>query len=193
VPAITWLFTPIDHEIIRENVIKIEPIMEILFVLEPSSGGCDWEQCKYIILTGAIMFLFALLFFSILIPILFYLYFRQVFHVQSLFSVTTRKLFKMLTRALVFQAAYAFILVIIPTVFAGFLFFTHNLWGSFYSQLIFFPISLHSFCETFTLLYMIKPYREYVYEIFAIFMKKCFKKDINIINVMQYNSTTFVQ
>ena len=178
------MFTPINHEIIRENVIKDEPIMATVFVLEPSAGGCDWEQCKYLVLAGAITVIFALAFFTIMIPTLSYLYIRQLFRVQNQLSPTTLKLFKMLTKTLVFQAAYVFILFIIPVMFILLLFAMHNLWGSFYAQFAFFPISFHSFCETFTLLYMVRPYREYVYELYTIFMKKYLKRDINIISVV---------
>ena len=187
------MFTPINHEIIRENVIKDEPIMATVFVLEPSAGGCDWEQCKYMILTGGIAFLVAIAFFTIMIPTLSYLYTRQLFRVQHQLSPTTLKLFKMLTKTLVFQAAYVVILFIIPVIFLFILFLTHNLWGSFYGQFAFFPISFHSFCETFTLLYMVRPYREYVYELFTVFMKQYLKRDINTINVTHFNLTTVAQ
>ena len=161
--------------------------MKKVFELEPSAGGCDWEQCQYMILTGTIAFSFAIAFFTIAIPILSYLYLRQLFHVQNKLSATTLKLFKMLTKTLVFQTVYAIIYFLIPVLVGSFLFFTHNLWGSFYVQLVFFPISFHSFCETFTLLYMVRPYREYVYELYTIFMKKYLKRNINIINVVPIN------
>jgi hypothetical protein len=189
----TWLLTPINHEIIRENVIKDEPIMETVFELEPSGGGCDWQECKYLILAGAISFIFALTFFTVFIPTLFYFYYRQLFRIQNQVSETTLKLFQMLTRTLFFQNFYAFILFIIPLIFMFSLFFTHNLWGSFYGQFGLFPMSLHSFCETFTLLYMVRPYREYIYELYAIFMKKYLKRNINIINVVPINANTVAQ
>jgi len=189
------LFTPISHEIIRENVIKDEPIMATVFVLEPSAGGCDWKQCKYMILVGSIVVIFAIAFFTIMIPTLSYLYTRQLFRVQHQLSPTTLKLFKMLTKTLVFQAAYVVILFIIPVIFLFILFLTHNLWGSFYGQFAAFPISFHSFCETFTLLYMVRPYREYLYQLFTIFMKKYLKRGNNAISVVpiQINSTTVAQ
>ena len=99
----------------------------------------------------------------------------------------------MLTKTLVFQAAYVLILFIIPLIFIFILFLTHNLWGSFYGQIALFPVSFHSFCETLTLLYMVRPYREYIYQLFTIFMKnmkKYFKRDINTINVARFNPTT---
>ena len=68
---------------IRENIVQEEPIMKKVFELEPSAGGCDWEQCQYMILTGAIAFSFAIAFFTIAIPILSYLYVTQLFHVQN--------------------------------------------------------------------------------------------------------------
>ena len=189
------MFTPINHEIIRENVVKNDPIMAIVFVLEPSAGGCDWEQCKYMLLTGNIAFIFALAFFTIMSPTLSYLYIRQFFRVQNQLSATTLRLFKMLTKTLVFQAACVFILFIIPVMFILLLFATHNLWGSFYAQFALFPISFRNLCETFTLLYMVRPYREYIYQLFTIFMKKYLKRGNNVISVIQIqtNSTTVAQ
>jgi hypothetical protein len=111
--------------------------------------------------------------------------------VKNSMSLATTKLFSMLTKTLIVQSALGIVLILIPFLFGGYIFFTHNSRGSFYGQFIFFPISLHCFFEASTLLYMVKPYRLYVHYLYKKLVGKYLLRENQVVDLAQNTTTVY--
>lgn len=199
VPCIIWLFNTFDHEKIRANIIIDEPIMTEVFQLEPSSGGCDWDQCHILILSGIIIYASLTVIFIIAIPALLYNYIKEIKLVTSKhrLSSNTINIFNMLTKVILIQLGMVFGSLVIPFIFGEIMFFTHDRNGSLYAQFIFFPVGTHTVLECLSLVILIKPYRRFVMKILkCIFHLKKFPSEVNTMtayNVTVYNVNTRIK
>lgn len=142
--------------------------MEEVFRLEPSAGGFDWDQCKYIIYSGILTYGVVTIAILIITPVLLFIYLRQI-KVATLhhkLSPKTITIYNMLTKVIFIQLGLIGGSLIIPFIFGEIMFFIHNKYGSLLVQFIFFPIGTHTLLECLTLLFMITPYRRFIIKVF---------------------------
>ena len=105
--------------------------------------------------------IFLFIFISILIFSSF-IFVKRMKFLQTSSSLYTFRLQVMLFKTLVVQTLLILITIAMPILVLVFMLFFKISNGSFYTQIVLFPLSIHALADTFTMLYFINTYRSYV-------------------------------
>uniref|UniRef100_A0A914CZL6 Uncharacterized protein n=1 Tax=Acrobeloides nanus TaxID=290746 RepID=A0A914CZL6_9BILA len=146
-----------------------------VFALEPTSNGFNWYGNQFILTFGCIYYGIGLIGFTcflILSCVLFVVKMRQL---SSHESSATHKLQIMLFRTLMVQISLCFVTIALPIIILVYFLAVKNPYGSYYTQLGLFLLSFHGLSDTISMLYLIRPYRNYLFGL----MKKMLRRKKN--------------
>lgn len=156
---------------IRQNAIEAIPALKQVIEIEPTVGGCDLETCQlfiYCIVIVLGLFVIALI---IGLPTVYVIYYRQTKELKKKSSTKTDRMNSMLFRALNVHLCLVIIFLIVPLfAFYGLMLSKLNV-ANMYIEIVLNIAVFHSIADFFAIIYFIRPYRMFIIEILAKFLR----------------------
>lgn len=152
-----------DPYILMKDAMALEPAFDYLVRhLEPNTAGCANSACLENITTSNYLFLLILFIYCFILASMFFVYIRQFRLVKPQLTASTIKLHQNIFFALILQAIFTILFMIVPLLVLNFSFILRLKHGSLYAMLTFFYVSIHTSLEILSTLIIIKPYRIFI-------------------------------